>query len=94
MGKIKLIRYDATGKPIEEIEVDEECVSVDCFGEKVSLRADVDCEELWEKLRGGFWRPVLKEEEEEEEEEEDRWYRRRTRRKRERKKGSSIPKGC
>jgi len=82
MGKIKLVRYDATGKPIEEIEVDEECVSVDCFGEKVSLRADVDCEELWEKLRGGFWRPVLKEEEEEEEE-EDRWYRR-TRRKKER----------
>jgi hypothetical protein len=68
MGKIKLIRYDATGKPIEEIEVDEECVAIDSFGEKVSLRADVECEELWEKLRGGFWRPAKEEEKEEEEE--------------------------
>ncbi|MFZ8787519.1 hypothetical protein [Thermocrinis sp.] len=81
MGKVKLVRYDATGKPIEEIEVDEECISVDSFGEKFSFRADVECEELYEKLRGGFWRPVLKEEEEEEEEEEDRWYRRRRRKK-------------
>jgi hypothetical protein len=84
MGKIKLVRYDATGKPIEEIEVDEECVSVDSFGEKVSFRADVECEELYEKLRGGFWRPVLGEEEEEEE--EDRWYRRERRRVRNRRK--------
>jgi len=81
MGKVKLVRYDAMGKPIEEIEVDEECISVDSFGEKFSFRADVECEELYEKLRGGFWRPVLKEEEEEEEEEEDRWYRRRRRKK-------------
>ncbi len=71
MGKIKLVRYDAMGKPIEEIEVDEECISLDCFGEKWSFRADVECEELYEKLRGGFWRPVKEEEEEEVEEEEE-----------------------
>jgi hypothetical protein len=86
MGKIKLVRYDAMGKPIEEIEVDEECISVDSFGEKFSFRADVECEELYEKLRGGFWRPVKEEEEEEEEEEEKNRRRKRTRRERNRRK--------
>jgi hypothetical protein len=68
MGTIKIGRYDATGKLLEVIEVDEDCISVDAWGEKFSIRADAECaDELWEKVRGGYWQ-VIKEEEEEEEE--------------------------
>ncbi len=68
-NKIKLGLYDAVGKLYEIVEVDEDCISVSVEG-KVSVLADVDCEEVWEILRGRDVRVIEGEEEEEEEEEE------------------------
>jgi hypothetical protein len=77
---IKIGRYDAMGKLLEVIEVDEECIDIDAFNpKKFSIRDNSECaEELWEKVRIGYWEVI---EEEEEEEEEERWHRRRRRRK-------------
>ncbi len=66
-NKIKLGLYDAVGKLYEIVEVDEDCISVSVEG-KVSVLADVDCEEVWEILRGRDVRVIEEEEEEEEEE--------------------------
>jgi hypothetical protein len=63
-NKIRLGLYDAVGKLCEIVEVDADCISVSVEG-KVSVLADVDCEELWERLRGWDVRVVEEEEEEE-----------------------------
>ncbi len=64
MGKIKLGVYDAVGKLLDVIEVDEDCVSFLGFGERKVI---IECDELQEELRGWIVE-VLPEEEEEEEE--------------------------
>jgi hypothetical protein len=77
---IKIGCFDAMGKLLEVIEVDEDCIRLDAFNpKKFSIRDDWECAELWEKVRSGHWEVI--EEEEEEEEEEERWHRRRRRRK-------------
>jgi hypothetical protein len=64
---IKIGCFDAMGKLLEELEVEEDCIYIDAFDpKKFSIRDNSECAELREKIRSGYWEVIEEEEEEEE----------------------------